>query len=68
MDVPAAAARTAAYGLGGLPWVIWGVFGRVFVSVAGHWTVTYLTHNPGPGHWLVPEAGVQASNLPSSTS
>ncbi|MEL7266596.1 MAG: acyl-CoA desaturase, partial [Planctomycetota bacterium] len=33
-------------------------------SVAGHWTVTYVTHNPGPGNWLVPEAGVQASNLP----
>jgi len=49
--------------LGGWPWVVWGVFGRVFVSVAGHWTVTYLTHNPGPGRWIVPGAGVQASNL-----
>jgi stearoyl-CoA desaturase (delta-9 desaturase) len=49
--------------LGGWPWVVWGVFGRVFVSVAGHWTVTYLTHNPGPGRWVVPGAGVQASNL-----
>jgi fatty-acid desaturase len=49
--------------LGGWPWVIWGVFGRVFVSVAGHWTVTYLTHNPGPGRWIIPDAGVQASNL-----
>ncbi len=48
---------------GGWSWVVWGVFGRVFVSVAGHWTVTYLTHNPGPGHWIVPAAGVQASNL-----
>ena len=49
---------------GGWPWVAWGIFGRVFVSVAGHWTVTYLTHNPGPGRWLVRDAGVQASNLP----
>lgn len=49
--------------LGGWSWVVWGVFGRVFVSVAGHWTVTYLTHNPGPGNWTVPAAGVQASNL-----
>ncbi|MDJ0909959.1 MAG: acyl-CoA desaturase [Woeseiaceae bacterium] len=49
--------------IGGWPWVVWGVFGRVFVSVAGHWTVTYLTHNPGPGKWLIPDAGVQASNL-----
>jgi len=52
--------------VGGWPWVIWGVFGRVFVSVAGHWTITYLTHNPGPGRWLVPSAGVQASNLPGA--
>ena len=49
--------------VGGWAWVVWGVFGRVFVSVAGHWTVTYLTHNPGPGRWIVPAAGVQASNL-----
>lgn len=53
----------ALYLLGGWAWVVWGVFGRVFVSVAGHWTVTFLTHNPGPGRWLVPDAGVQASNL-----
>lgn len=53
----------ALFVLGGWPWVVWGVFGRVFVSVAGHWTVTYLTHNPGPGRWTVPGAGVQASNL-----
>ena len=52
------------FAVGGLPWVVWGIFGRVFLSVAGHWTITYLTHNPGPGRWLVPDAGVQASNLP----
>lgn len=51
------------YLLGGWSWVVWGLFGRVFVSVAGHWTVTYLTHNPGPGRWIVPGAAVQASNL-----
>jgi stearoyl-CoA desaturase (delta-9 desaturase) len=49
--------------LGGLPWVVWGVCLRVSVSVTGHWVVTYLTHNPGPGHWQIPGAGVQASNL-----
>jgi len=51
---------------GSWAWVVWGVFARVFVSVAGHWIVTYLTHNPGPGHWIVPSAGVQASNLPGT--
>lgn len=49
--------------LGGWSWVVWGVCVRVTVSVAGHWVVTYLTHNPGPTPWRVLDAGVQASNL-----
>ncbi|MET0334335.1 MAG: acyl-CoA desaturase [Rhizobacter sp.] len=49
--------------LGGWSWVVWGVCVRVTVSVAGHWVVTYLTHNPGPSPWQVRDAGVQASNL-----
>ena len=49
--------------IGGWSWVVWGVCLRVSVSVTGHWVVTYLTHNPGPGHWRVLGAGVQASNL-----
>lgn len=52
------------YAVGGWAWVAWGVFVRVTVSVVGHWVVTYITHNPGPGSWQVPDAGVQASNLP----
>ena len=50
--------------LGGLDWVVWGVFVRVAVSVTSHWVVTYFAHNPGPGRWIVRGAGVQASNLP----
>lgn len=53
----------ALYAIGGWAWVVWGVFVRVPVSVIGHWVVTYLTHNPGPGRWRIPDAGVQASNL-----
>ena len=49
---------------GGWGWVVWGVMVRVSVSVIGHWVVTYLTHNPGPGRWHVHGAGVQATNLP----
>lgn len=49
--------------MGGLPWVIWGVCMRVAVSTIGHWSITYICHNPGPGKWFVKEAGVQASNL-----
>jgi fatty-acid desaturase len=53
----------ALYALGGLDWVVWGVFVRVTVSVTSHWVVTYFAHSPGPGRWLVRGAGVQAANL-----
>lgn len=48
---------------GGLPWVLWGVCCRVLISIWGHWSITYICHNPGPGKWDVRGAGVQASNL-----
>ena len=51
------------YALGGVDWVVWGIFVRVAVSVTSHWVVTYFAHNPGPGRWIVRGAGVQASNL-----
>ena len=51
------------YLIGGWGWVAWGVCARVFVSTAGHWSVTYHCHNPGPGRWRVRGAAVQASNL-----
>jgi fatty-acid desaturase len=52
------------YALGGWPFVIWGICARIAASVAGHWTITYFCHNPGPGKWHVEQACVQASNLP----
>ena len=52
------------YLIGGWPWVIWGVCARVFVSTAGHWTITHFCHNSGPQRWRVKNACVQASNLP----
>lgn len=52
------------YYIGGWPFVVWGVFVRVSVSVIGHWTITYFCHNPGPGRWYVKGASVQASNIP----
>lgn len=51
------------YLIGGWSWVVWGVFVRVIVSTAGHWTITYFCHNPGPGRWRVLGASVQASDL-----
>lgn len=50
---------------GGWSWVAWGVCARVIVSAAGHWTITYFCHNPGPGRWRVNGAYVQASNIPA---
>lgn len=52
------------YLAGGWPWVVWGVSARIIASTAGHWTVTYFCHNPGPGRWRVKGASVQATNLP----
>jgi fatty-acid desaturase len=56
------------YATGGWPFVLWGICARVFVSTAGHWSVTYFCHNPKyfkrPGRWIVRDAGIQASNLP----
>lgn len=49
--------------IGGIGWVLWGCCLRVFVSILGHWSVTYVCHNPGPSKWHVKDAGVQASNL-----
>ena len=55
------------YFLGDWPFIVWGVFARVAVSVTGHWTITYFCHNPGPGNWRVKDATVQASNTVSYT-
>jgi stearoyl-CoA desaturase (delta-9 desaturase) len=48
---------------GGWSWVVWGVAVRVAVSNVGHWTITYVCHNPGPGRWFVKGASVQASDF-----
>lgn len=52
------------YAWGGWGFVLWGVCARVFVSTAGHWSITYFCHRPGAGRWHVKGAGIQAANLP----
>lgn len=52
------------YSIGGWSFVVWGVFVRVSISIIGHWSITYVCHNPGPGKWRVKNAAVQASNIP----
>lgn len=49
--------------IGGVTWIVWGVFLRVPFSIISHWTITYICHNPGPGVWQVKNAYVQASNI-----
>lgn len=49
--------------LGGVSWVIWGLFVRVAVSVTGHWLIGYYAHNAGGQHWHVTGAAVQGHNI-----
>lgn len=55
------------YWVGGWPFVVWGVFVRVTLTVHGHWFVGYLAHNRGPQSWEVRDAGVQAHDVPWAT-
>jgi stearoyl-CoA desaturase (delta-9 desaturase) len=48
----------------GWPGVVWGIGVRLAISAIGHWTITYVCHNPGPARWHVRGAAVQASDLP----
>ncbi|MGB3469924.1 MAG: acyl-CoA desaturase [Erythrobacter sp.] len=52
------------YVWGGLPFVVWGVFVRVALTVHGHWLVGHLAHRRGPQSWHVRGAGVQAHDVP----
>jgi stearoyl-CoA desaturase (delta-9 desaturase) len=49
--------------LGGLSWVIWGVFIRVSVSILGHWFIGYYAHNEGHRDWHINGASVQGHNV-----
>jgi fatty-acid desaturase len=50
--------------LGGMPWLVWGVFVRVATGVSMHWFVGYICHTHGPQSWLVDDGAVQAHNVP----
>ena len=52
------------YLIGGVPFVVWGVFVRVALTVHGHWLVGHLAHRRGPQSWHVRGAGVQAHDVP----
>lgn len=52
------------YLAGGWAWVVWGICGRVTVSLIGHWFVGFLAHNVGQQTWRIEGAAVQGFNLP----
>ncbi len=54
------------FGIGGLPWLIWGVPVRVAVGVTGHWLVGHITHRTGPAGWVIDGAAVQGHDLPAA--
>lgn len=51
------------YLIGGVEWVIWGIFLRVAVSVTGHWLIGYFAHNSGHRSWYVKGSGVLGYNI-----
>jgi stearoyl-CoA desaturase (delta-9 desaturase) len=52
------------YLIGGIPWLVWGVFVRVATGVSMHWFVGYICHSHGPQSWIVNDGAVQAHNVP----
>ena len=52
------------YLVGGLHWVVWGVFVRVAACATMHWYISYVAHRTGPQSWTVDGAGVQAHDVP----
>ena len=52
------------YMIGGLPWLVWGVFVRVAACTFMHWVISYVAHTRGPSDWEVEGAVIQAYNVP----
>jgi fatty-acid desaturase len=53
----------AFFALGGLPWLVWGICGRVAVCVTGHWLVGHFAHREGGQTWIVEGACVQGYDV-----
>ena len=50
------------YALGGLPMVVWGVFGRVGVCLIGHWFVNVCAHRWGDRAYQMDDCGEEGRN------
>ncbi|HEY2034494.1 MAG TPA: acyl-CoA desaturase [Rhizomicrobium sp.] len=49
--------------VGGVAWVVWGIFARIAICVTGHWLVGHFAHREGDQSWIVEGAGVQGYNV-----
>ncbi|MEQ9315236.1 MAG: acyl-CoA desaturase [Henriciella sp.] len=54
----------ALFLVGGMPWLVWGVFVRVAACTPMHWAISYFAHTRGPSDWEVEGAVIQAHNVP----
>jgi sn-1 stearoyl-lipid 9-desaturase len=54
----------ALFALGGLPWLVWGIFVRVAACTTMHWAISFFAHTSGPSDWAVAGAVIQAHNVP----
>lgn len=52
------------YWLGGMDWVVWGVFVRVAACTTMHWYISRIAHTRGPQSWTVDGAGMMGHDVP----
>lgn len=53
----------ALFALGGMPWLVWGVFVRVAACTTMHWYISRIAHTQGPQTWIVEGAGMMGHNV-----
>lgn len=51
------------FACGGLPWVLWGISLRIWVSLTGHWLIGHYAHRTGHQGWRIAGLPVQGYNL-----
>jgi len=51
------------YWLGGMPFLVWGVFVRVAACTTMHWYISRIAHTKGPQTWTVDGAGMMGHNV-----
>jgi fatty-acid desaturase len=51
------------FAIGGIDWLVWGIFVRVAVCVTGHWLVGHYAHREGGQSWIVEGAAAQGYNI-----